>query len=142
MTAHEISICGLDAGADDYLTKPFEISELMARIRAIGRRPNEIQKSSELCYKDIKLIPEKQELLSGGSSVSLSQKETQLLEIFLKNQGKTLPRDYLLNSVWGVQANIEVSNLDNYIYFLRKRLGNVKSTVQIKTMHGVGYYLA
>lgn len=135
-------ICGLDAGADDYITKPFEISELMARIRAISRRPGILHSAVTLNYKDLVLDVEKQTLSSASLSVSLSHKETRLLEVFIKNAELTLQRDYLLNSVWGADSDVDESNLDNYIYFLRKRLSKIEAGTSIKTMHGIGYYLA
>lgn len=135
-------ICGLDAGADDYITKPFEISELMARIRAITRRPGKLKTSLTLNYNDLFLDVEKQILSTSSLSVSLSQKETQLLEVFFKNAEKTLQRDYLLNTVWGADSDVDESNLDNYIYFLRKRFSKIETKSSIKTMHGIGYYLA
>lgn len=135
-------ICGLDAGADDYITKPFEISELMARIRAITRRPGKLKTSLTLNYNDLILDVEKQILSTSSLSVSLSQKETQLLEVFFKNAEKTLQRDYLLNTVWGADSDVDESNLDNYIYFLRKRFSKIETKSSIKTMHGIGYYLA
>ena len=134
-------ITGLDAGADDYLTKPFEISELLARIRAIIRRPGQMREPDILRYKELELHAEKQSLTCNGKTVSLSATETKLAEIFFKNAGQTLPRAYLINSVWGSSTEINESNLDNYIYFLRKRMKQADTGVKIKTMHGVGYYL-
>lgn len=135
-------ICGLDAGADDYIIKPFEISELMARIRAITRRPGKLKTSLTLNYNDLILDVEKQILSTASLSISLSQKETRLLEVFFKNAEKTLQRDYLLNTVWGADSDVDESNLDNYIYFLRKRFSKINAKSCIKTMHGIGYYLA
>ncbi|MEE0418608.1 MAG: response regulator transcription factor [Lachnospiraceae bacterium] len=134
-------IGGLDAGADDYITKPFDISELMARIRAIARRPGTRKDPDILSYKELRLEPEKQILSWQSAEVSLSSTETKMAEVFLKNAGKTLPRAYLINSVWGGNSDINENNLDNYIYFLRKRLRQLKVDVAIKTMHGVGYYM-
>lgn len=134
-------ICGLDAGADDYISKPFEISELMARIRAITRRPGKLKTSLTLNYNDINLDVEKQILSTDSLSISLSQKETRLLEVFFKNAEEILQRDYLLNTVWGADSDVDESNLDNYIYFLRKRFSKIDAKSTIKTMHGIGYYL-
>lgn len=134
-------ICGLDAGADDYICKPFEISELMARIRAITRRPGKLKTSLTLNYNDINLDVEKQILSTDSLSISLSQKETCLLEVFFKNAEEILQRDYLLNTVWGADSDVDESNLDNYIYFLRKRFSKIDAKSTIKTMHGIGYYL-
>ena len=114
----------------------------MARIRAISRRPGILHSAVTLNYKDLVLDVEKQTLSSASLSVSLSHKETRLLEVFIKNAELTLQRDYLLNSVWGADSDVDESNLDNYIYFLRKRLTKIEAETSIKTMHGIGYYLA
>lgn len=135
-------ITGLDAGADDYLTKPFEISELLARIRAIIRRPVQMREPDILRFRELELNLEKQTLSGNGHTLSLSATETKLAEIFFKNAGQTLSRAYLINSVWGSSTEVYESNLDNYIYFLRKRLKQTETVVKIKTMHGVGYYLS
>lgn len=135
-------ITGLDAGADDYLTKPFEISELLARIRAVVRRPGHRKEPKLLYCRDLTLNTEKQTLSCCGKTFSLSGTETRLAEILFKNAGQTLPRTYLINSVWGCSSDVNESNLDNYIYFLRKRLRQAGTEVKIKTMHGVGYYLS
>lgn len=134
-------ITGLDAGADDYLTKPFEITELLARIRALVRRPGQMREPELLHYRNLELNAEKQTLACNGKTVFLSATETKLAEIFFKNAQQTLPRAYLLNSVWGSSTEVNESNLDNYVYFLRKRLKQAGTGVKIKTMHGVGYYL-
>lgn len=131
-------IAGLDGGADDYLVKPFDIQELLARIRALTRRPAAIAADECIRYKDLCLDTGKQELTC-QKTVSLSKKETALLEYFLRHNEQTLSRQLLLSYVWGPDSEIEEGNLDNYIYFLRKRLRTVKSAVQIRTVHGVGY---
>lgn len=131
-------ITGLDGGADDYLVKPFDIQELLARIRALTRRPAAIANDEIIRYGDLCLNPGRQELTC-QKTVSLSKKETALLEYLLRHTQQTLSRQLLLSYVWGPDSEIEEGNLDNYIYFLRKRLRTVKSNVQICTVHGVGY---
>lgn len=135
-------ITGLDAGGDDYLTKPFEISELLARIRAVIRRPGQMREPDILRFRELELNLEKQTLSGNGHTIDLSATETRLAEILFKNPGQTLPRAYLINSVWGNATEVNESNLDNYVYFLRKRLKQTGTEVKIKTMHGVGYYLS
>ena len=106
------------------------------------RRPGH-RKEPELLYcRDLTLNTEKQTLSCCGKTFSLSGTETRLAEILFKNTGQTLPRTYLINSVWGCSSDVNESNLDNYIYFLRKRLRQAGTEVKIKTMHGVGYYLS
>lgn len=134
-------ISGLDAGADDYLVKPFAVEELMARIRAVTRRPARLADTSRLTAFGLCLEPEKRLLSCGGLSADLSRRESSLLECFLKNPGQTLPRARILSYVWGPSAEVEDGNLDNYVYFLRRRLAAVKAPAKLVTVHGVGYRL-
>lgn len=132
---------GLDAGADDYLVKPFAMEELLARVRAMCRRPRQWESTSELCCGDIQLHPNEKILVSKKSSATLSRRELDLMEVLMKNIGQTLPRQVLLAKVWGPDAPVEDGNLDNYIYFLRRRLKEVGSQLSIKTVRGIGYLL-
>lgn len=134
-------IIGLDAGADDYLVKPFAVEELMARIRAVTRRPGNLQISSDLTAFGLCLNPITHHLSFNGSSTTLSKKESALLEYFMRNPGQTLPRAMILSYVWGSTVEVEEGNLDNYIYFLRRRLKSFHAPVKLTTVHGVGYRL-
>ena len=132
---------GLDAGADDYLVKPFAVEELMARIRAVTRRPGNLQISSSITALGLTLTPDSRRLDFGDMSLTLSKKEAALLEFFLKNPGQTLPRPRILSYVWGLSSEVEDGNLDNYIYFLRRRLKSLDAPVKLTTVHGIGYRL-
>ncbi len=132
---------GLDAGADDYLVKPFAVEELMARIRAVTRRPGNLQISSSITALGLTLTPDSRRLDFGDMSLTLSKKEASLLEFFLKNPGQTLPRPRILSYVWGLSSEVEEGNLDNYIYFLRRRLKSLDAPVKLTTVHGIGYRL-
>ena len=132
---------GLDAGADDYLTKPFAAEELLARIRALSRRPVQWEQSSVLSRWGLELDVKLCTLQGPGGSCSLSKRESRLLEIFLRNAGQTMTRELLLARVWGPDAPVEEGNLDNYIHFLRRRLSAVGSGARIVTARGVGYRL-
>lgn len=134
-------INGLDAGADDYLVKPFAIEELMARIRAVTRRPGNLQDSSSLSAFGLTLNPDSRCLTYGNLTLTLSKKESALLGYFMKNPGRTLPRPMILSYVWGASSEVEEGNLDNYIYFLRRRLKSLNAPVKLTTIHGVGYRL-
>lgn len=134
-------INGLDAGADDYLVKPYAVEELLARIRAVTRRPGRMEEEQTLKFEGLVFSPLHRELRYLDSCVSLSKKETALLEFFLRNPGKTLNREVILTYVWGSSSEVEDGNLDNYIYFLRRRFRTLKIPVQITTVHGVGYRL-
>ena len=132
---------GLDAGADDYLAKPFAAEELLARIRALSRRPRQWESTSRLSAGDLELDTELAALRGPAGAGSLSRREKQLLELFLRNAGQTLTRELLLSRVWGPDAPVEDGNLDNYIHFLRRRLRTVGSAVRLATVRSVGYRL-
>lgn len=134
-------LTGLNCGADDYMVKPFAFSELLARIRCILRRPGNWEETSLLNLGDISFDPEDNRLKGNGKECTLSKREGELLEVFLRNPGQTLPRNVLLNRVWGLESDVEEGNLDNYIHFLRRRLKTVESTLNLRTVRGVGYVM-
>ena len=132
-------IDGLDAGADDYIVKPFDVLELMARVRALTRRPPALSSGPVASFGDLALNRDRHELSSGDEIISLSKRESALFDYFINNSGQTLPRPLILAHIWGSGTEVEDGNLDNYIHFLRKRLRSLKSKVRIVTVHGVGY---
>ena len=134
-------ISGLDLGADDYLVKPFAFEELMARIRCILRRPRRLEGGSTLSFGDLSYDVDLKQLSCKGRTLTLSHREGALLELFLRNPGQTIPRSSILSRVWGPDAEVEDGNLDNYIYFLRRRLKSLNSSLSLKTIRGVGYQL-
>lgn len=134
-------IHGLDAGADDYLVKPFAIDELLARIRAVTRRPVQLTSLKFLTYAGISLSPDNHQLTFREHMLTLSKRESALLACLIRNGNQVLPRSLLLSYVWGSGAEVEDGNLDNYIYFLRRRLKAIGAPVRIVTIHGVGYRL-
>lgn len=135
-------LTGLNGGADDYMVKPFAFEELLARIRCLLRRPAVYQDSvKSISLGDVSFVPETRTLSSHEKTCTLSSREGELMEVFLRNPGQTLPRQLLLSRVWGLEADVEEGNLDNYIHFLRRRLKAVESTLQIRTVRGVGYQL-
>lgn len=134
-------INGLDCGADDYLVKPFEFEELMARVRSIFRRPRRWESNQLLSYGDLCYDSAAKKLSLQDKTLSLSKKEGELIELLLRNAGQTLPRATILARVWGPEADIEDGNLDNYIHFLRRHLADLNSSLVLITVRGVGYRL-
>ena len=132
---------GLNCGADDYLVKPFDFEELIARIHCISRRPPRWEGSERLSFGDISYDVLLHELTGNEKTFILSKKEGDLLEVFLRNPGQSLPRSLILSRVWGPNAPVEEGNLDNYIHFVRRRLRSVSSRVILKTIRGIGYCL-
>lgn len=132
---------GLNCGADDYIVKPFAFAELLARIRSALRRPQEWKNTQVISFGDISYDISQNLLTKGLLSTTLSRREGDLLELFLRNPEQTLPRLLILTRVWGPDAEVEEGNLDNYIYFLRRRLKNLKSCLAIKAVRGIGYRL-
>lgn len=134
-------IDGLDGGADDYLVKPFVVEELLARIRALLRRPRKIENAAVLNYADIELNINTVVASCGNKSVSLSKREGALLEYFLMHKEQILTREQILSRVWGMDNFVEDGNIDNYIFLIRRRLKALETQVSIKTVHGIGYRL-
>jgi DNA-binding response OmpR family regulator len=133
-------VAGLDAGADDYLVKPFAMDELLARIRALSRRQAAWSPRDVLLAGDIAFDIERSELKCRERQVTLSRREAGLMEFLLRNRGQVLPRSVIIDRVWS-DTIVEDGNLDIYIHFLRKQLREIKSQAKIETMRGVGYKL-
>ena len=134
-------ITGLDSGADDYIVKPYEFQELMAHIRCRLRRTTPFESIDIVTYGDLTYKTEENTLKGPKSCVTLSPKEGELISFFLHNPETTLPRNMILSRIWGAEYEIEVSNLDNYIFFLRRRLKNAGSRLAIKNIRGIGFCL-
>jgi len=134
-------LTGLDMGADDYIVKPFAFEELLARMRTILRRPGKWEDTHHLTFGDVTFHPSEKLLCGHTVSCTLSKRESELMEMFLRNPAQTLPRSVLLSRVWGPDFGVEEGNLDNYIHFLRRRLHTVESRLELKTVRGIGYRL-
>lgn len=141
MSGLEDKIEGLDNGADDYLVKPFHVRELSARIRALNRRPPQTLETTVLEFGDLSLDSSSQQLKCGDKTLTLTPKEFHLLCAFLKKPQTIFSREQLLHLAWDFDAEIEIGNVDNYIYFLRKRLKALHSNVTIRSVYGSGYLL-
>lgn len=130
-------VVGLDSGADDYVTKPFGMMELISRIKAVLRRSGKQQDKTKLSVGGISLDTKKHEVKVDGEQVVLTLKEFELLEKLMRNQGIVLTRDQLLTEIWGYDFDGETRTVDVHIRTLRQKLGEQGSLV--KTVRGVGY---
>jgi len=129
---------GLDIGADDYITKPFSINELNARINSLLRRSGGMEESEKLDLYGIEIDSVKHEVKLDGIAVEMTLKEYELLKLLLLNQGKVLTRDIILDRIWGYEYFGDTRTVDVHIRHLRRKLGQNKSGV-IETVRGVGY---
>ncbi len=139
--AVEDRVSGLDTGADDYLVKPFEFSELMARIRALLRRSNnklieDIVIIGKLIFNRTTKI-----MKYGSREICLSGREFQMLDLLIQNRGQVVPREIILDRVWGLESEVTSNNLDAYVRLLRKKIGLPDGKTFIHTVRGVGYRL-
>ena len=137
----EDKVCGLDLGADDYLAKPFSPQELMARLRALTRRKGEVINDNILAFGDIQLNISNYDLVCKNSSVTLTQKEFEILNYFMQRPKNIVSKDDLITRLWGFDSDVEYNNIEVYISFLRKKLSFINSSVKITTIRRAGYKL-
>ena len=137
----EDRILGLDSGADDYLPKPFSPDELLARLRALTRRNGDFINENILEVSDIKLNLSTYDMEVNDNSITLTQKEFEILKYFMQRPKLVVSKDDLITKLWGFDSDIEHNNIEVYISFLRKKLAYVESNVKITTIRRVGYRL-
>jgi DNA-binding response OmpR family regulator len=138
MDSAEDIVAGLDAGADDYLTKPFSLKVLLARLRALARR-KDVGPRTHLQIADLVLDPAEHSVKRGQSMISLTRTEFALLEVLMRNSGRVLTRDRLLEAVWGNEKEVESNTLDVYVRLLRSKIEPAGTVKLIHTIRGVGY---
>lgn len=131
---------GLDAGADDYMTKPFEAPELLARLRALTRRRGDVL-IDEIKFADVTLDLSTHDLSCGEKSVHLSGKEFEVMSILMGSSSRVVSKQDLLTRVWGTDGEASENSVEAYISFLRKKLSHVGSKVQVTTLRMIGYRL-
>lgn len=136
----EDRVAGLEAGADDYLPKPFATSELMARIKALGRR-SENYADSLHTFGNLVLDSNRYEMRVGDQGITLTNKEFQLMELFILHPGRIFSTEHLMEKVWGYDSDSDIDVVWTHIGFVRKKLRNLNANVEIKTMRGAGYTL-
>jgi len=130
---------GLENGADDYITKPFHMRELLARIKIVLRRNINIENINILEYSDLKLDLNTGKMSSNNIEIAINGKELDLLETLLLNKNQIISREILANKIWGYNSDAEYNNVEVYVSFLRKKLKILKSKVKIKAVRGIGY---
>jgi DNA-binding response OmpR family regulator len=136
----EHRVAGLDAGADDYLAKPFAFAELLARIRALGRRAGE-PADGLFAVGDLALDQARHVARVGERSVDLSAREFALLGYFMRHAGQVLTRQQILDGVWGAEPDVYSNVVDMYVSYLRRKLGELGRGELLRTVRGVGYAL-
>lgn len=146
MTARDYvgdKVAGLDSGADDYITKPFEIEELLARIRVMLRHENRHPQQNQLyTFEDLSLDTKSRQVSRGNQLIQLTQREYELLLTLIQHAGETLTRDELLDTVWGVDFEGQPNVVDVYIRYLRNKVDRAYPKQLIHTVRGVGYILS
>ena len=137
----EDRVTGLDAGADDYLVKPFEFAELMARLRALGRRSSQKIQQDMMDLGDFTLDRTSKVLEKGEQVIQLSPREFQIFDLLVQNMGIVVPWDIILDRIWGLESEVSSNNIDSYVKLLRKKLESADGQMIISTIRGVGYKL-
>ena len=139
-TSTEDKVRGLDSGADDYMTKPFEAPELLARLRALPRRRGDVL-IDEIKFADVSLDLNTHDLACDEKSVHLSGKEFEVMSILMGSNSRVVSKQDLLTRVWGVDGEASENSVEAYVSFLRKKLAHIGSKVQITTLRMLGYRL-
>jgi DNA-binding response OmpR family regulator len=137
----EDKIRGLDTGADDYLAKPFHTDELLARLRALGRRKPELNKDGVMRCGDLELDPLALTLRCNGHELQLPPKESQLMELLMRRKNMVTTKEMIIEKLWGYDTDAEENRVEIYISLLRKKIGQLDSSVSIQTIRNAGYVL-
>lgn len=130
---------GLDTGADDYLTKPFSFSEFLARLRALGRRPNVAPHGKRLEIDDLLIDPATHQVFRGEREILLTPTEYKLLEFLVRRTGRVASRQAIVEAVWGLESDVEENTLDAFVRLLRRKVDQQHKVKLIQTVRGFGY---
>jgi len=132
-------VTGLDSGADDYLPKPFHVDELLARLRALGRRKGELFVEGVIQINDVCFNPQTLTLSKDGDETKLTLKESQLLELLIARKGSYVSKDVIIEKLWSYDADAEDSHVESHVSLLRKKLAAAGGGISIKASRGIGY---
>ena len=132
---------GLENGADDYITKPFHMKELVARIKVILKRNSDLEDTDNMKFGDLTLDLKTGKMKANRNEIAINGKELELLESLLLNKNQIMNREILANKIWGYDSDAEYNNVEVYVSFLRKKLKILQSNVNIKAVRGIGYKL-
>ncbi|KZE46219.1 PhoB family transcriptional regulator [Brevibacillus parabrevis] len=136
-------VSGLDSGADDYIPKPFAIEELLARMRVVFRRQEEQTDlaRTKLAFRELVADLEARTVTKAGQTIELTKREYDLLVVFMKNINRVLPRDVLLDTVWGYESAVETNVVDVYVRYLRNKIDSAQEGSYIQSVRGIGYVM-
>ena len=137
----EDKLNGLENGADDYITKPFHMKELLARVKIILRRSTNLEDTNALSYGDLTLDLSTGKLKCNNNEVAINGKELNLMELLIINKEQIVDKELLTDKIWGYDSDAEYNSVEVYISFLRKKINLLKSRVKISTVRGIGYKL-
>jgi len=132
---------GLDSGADDYLAKPFHMEELLARVRALGRRADLVRAEEPLRYGDLTLDARALSLRSRSDETSLTRKESQMLELLIACGGQAVSKEQIILKVWGYDSDAGDNAVERHVFQLRTKLDSIRASTGIRTLRGLGYKL-